>query len=103
MSAALDNLQRSRLQLQASLQSSSQENHAAVGGTTGLLLQTLLQPLAMRKPLQLVLSAFALGMVVVWGRPWRWVERGDWMRKLLLRGALSQIISKLLSPKRAPE
>ncbi len=42
------------------------------GQTAAGVAEDILKPLAKRHPLALVLSALALGGLVVWARPWRW-------------------------------
>lgn len=54
--------------------------------------QALLQPLAQRHPLALVLLAAAAGAVLARTRPWRWV-----MQPALLAGLMPQIIGKVLA------
>lgn len=50
-----------------------------------------LLPLARRHPLALVCGAAALGGLLVWARPWRWVKPA------LLAGLAQQLLSKALS------
>ncbi len=96
MTAALEHLKQSRMQLQAVLQRDAQTSQTTPGGTTGLLLKTLLQPLADRKPMQLVLSAFAVGAVLAWGRPWRWLAPSALLYGMSARTALHNVVTKFL-------
>ena len=52
----------------------------------------VIQPMAQRNPLGLILGAAALGAVVAWTRPWRWV-----LKPALLAGFLPQVISKVIT------
>jgi hypothetical protein len=56
----------------------------------------LLKPTAQRHPLPLVLGAFALGGLLVWVKPWRWVST-----PALLAGLLPSLLAQALgqSPK----
>jgi hypothetical protein len=56
-----------------------------------LLLKTLLQPYANRKPVQLVASAVAVGALLVWSRPWHWVDRNA-----LGRMGITMLLGKLV-------
>jgi hypothetical protein len=56
-----------------------------------LLLKTLLQPYANRKPVQLVASAVAIGGLLVWSRPWHWVDRNA-----LGRMGITMLLGKLV-------
>lgn len=60
--------------------------------TTGTALadsaKAVLQPLAQRNPVGLVLGAAAVGGLLVWLRPWRWVPK-----TVLLAGLLPQLVS----------
>lgn len=59
-------------------------SHMAVDTTRALVL-----PLARRHPLGLALGALALGGLVVWARPWRWI-----LKPALFAGLWSQLLSK---------
>lgn len=50
--------------------------------------RAVLQPLAQRNPMGLVLGAAAVGGLLVWIRPWRWVPK-----TVLLAGLLPQLLS----------
>ena len=52
----------------------------------------VIQPMAQRNPLGLVLGAALLGAVVAWTRPWRWL-----LKPALLAGFLPQVISKVIT------
>lgn len=54
--------------------------------------QAVLQPLAQRHPLALVLLAAAAGAALARTRPWRWV-----MQPALLAGLMPQIVGKVLA------
>ncbi len=54
--------------------------------------KTLVQPLAKRNPVGLVLGAAAFGALFAWSRPWRWI-----MTPALFAGLLPQIVSKVIA------
>jgi hypothetical protein len=54
--------------------------------------KTLLQPVVQRHPLSLVIGAFALGGVLAWSRPWRWLSK-----PMVLSGLLAPLLSKVIS------
>lgn len=60
---------------------------AAVDGV-----KAVLQPVAQRHPLVLVACAFALGGVIAFSRPWRWISK-----PIVLTGLLTPLLSKVLS------
>lgn len=87
-SDALEQLQRSRQRLHEALEQPANTHHTPPGlGAARLLLQTALTPWAQRKPWQLVASASAVGALLVWSRPWRWLDRST-----LARTALTQVL-----------
>ena len=51
--------------------------------------RAMVQPLARRNPLGLALGALALGALVAWTRPWRWV-----LKPAMFAGLWSQLLSK---------
>lgn len=55
--------------------------------------KAVIQPLAQRHPMALVLGAFAVGGLLAWSRPWRWPLGSG-----LLAGLLPQLLSRLLQP-----
>jgi hypothetical protein len=54
--------------------------------------QTIVQPMARRNPLTLVLGAFLLGGLIAWGRPWRWI-----VKPALFAGLLPPLIYKAMN------
>jgi hypothetical protein len=54
--------------------------------------KAVLQPVAQRHPLALVLGAFALGGALAWSRPWRWISK-----PIVLSGLLAPLLSKVIS------
>jgi hypothetical protein len=52
----------------------------------------VLQPVAKRHSLALIVGAFALGGVLAWSRPWRWVSK-----PVVLSGLLAPLLSKVIS------
>jgi hypothetical protein len=51
--------------------------------------RAVVQPLARRNPVGLALGALALGALVAWTRPWRWV-----LKPALFAGLSSQLLSR---------
>jgi hypothetical protein len=54
--------------------------------------KTLVQPVAQRHPVALVAGAAAVGALVVWSQPWRWL-----LTPALVAGLLPKIISQALN------
>ena len=54
--------------------------------------RAMLQPVAQKNPVALVLGALVLGAVVAWTRPWRWIAR-----PALLAGLFPQVLSKVVA------
>jgi hypothetical protein len=54
--------------------------------------QTIVQPMAKRNPLTLVLGAFLLGGLLAWGRPWRWI-----VKPALFAGLLPPLFFKAMA------
>jgi len=68
-------------------------NPLRVAGMAGAdVAQTIVQPMARRNPLTLVLGAFLLGGLLVWGRPWRWI-----VRPALFAGLLPPLVYKTMA------
>ena len=59
--------------------------------------KTWVQPVAQRHPVALVAGAAAVGALLVWGRPWRWI-----LAPAVLAGVLPKLISQVLTPSVAP-
>jgi hypothetical protein len=54
--------------------------------------RAVLQPVAQKNPVALVLGAMVLGAVMAWCRPWRWIAR-----PALLAGLAPQLLSKVVA------
>jgi hypothetical protein len=52
----------------------------------------MLQPLAQKHPLALIVGAFAVGGVIAWSRPWRWVSK-----PIVFSSLLAPLLSKVIS------
>ncbi len=59
--------------------------------------KAVIQPLAQRHPVALVLGAFVVGGLLAWSRPWRW-PLGSGLLAGLLPQFLPQLLSRLLQP-----
>jgi hypothetical protein len=64
----------------------------AVASAAADAAKAVLQPVAKRHPLALVLGAFALGGVLAWTRPWSWVSK-----PVVLSGLVAPLLSKVIS------
>lgn len=56
------------------------------------LVKAVIQPVARRNPLGLVLGAAVLGGLLVWVRPWRWIPK-----PVLFAGLLPQLVSTVMA------
>lgn len=56
--------------------------------------KTLVQPVAQRHPVALVAGAAAVGAILVWSQPWRWL-----LTPALLAGLLPKVISHVVNSK----
>lgn len=54
--------------------------------------RAVVQPLAQKNPIGLVLSAMVLGGVVAWSQPWRWIAK-----PMVLAGLVPQVLSKVIA------
>jgi hypothetical protein len=63
---------------------------AGMAGTDAA--QAVINPMARRHPLTLVLGAFLLGGLLAWGRPWRWI-----VKPALFAGLLPPLIHKAMN------
>jgi hypothetical protein len=59
--------------------------------------KTLVDPVAQRHPVALVAGAAAVGALVMWSRPWRWL-----LAPAVLAGVLPKLVSQVLTPAPAP-
>ncbi len=64
----------------------------AVASAAADAVKAVLQPTARRHPWALVAGAFALGGLLAWSRPWRWVSK-----PVVLSGLLVPLLSKVIS------
>lgn len=64
-----------------------------VGKAVSDTAKAVVQPLARRHPLALVLGALLVGGLLVWTRPWRW-----FLTPALFAGLLPRLLSALLEP-----
>ncbi len=64
----------------------------AVSLLAGDAAKAIVQPMAQRHPLGLVLTAAVVGGVVAWTRPWRWA-----LKPALLAGLLPQLVSRVVA------
>lgn len=54
--------------------------------------RAVIQPVAQKNPVMLVLGALLVGGLVAWSRPWRWIAK-----PALLAGLLPQVLSKVVA------
>ena len=54
--------------------------------------RAVIQPVAQKNPVALVLVALVVGGLLAWSRPWRWIAR-----PALLAGLLPQVLSKVIA------